>query len=55
MFAGLALAATTPASATLFTFDFNSLANNASNAAVQTYMRTIVSGTNVTGSGASRI
>ena len=54
MFAGLALAATTSASATLFTFDFNSLANNASNAAVQTYMRTIVSGTNVTGSGASR-
>jgi len=54
LLAGLALVAATSSSATIFTFDFNSLADNASNLAVQNYMRTIVSGTNVAGSGASR-
>jgi hypothetical protein len=54
LLAGLALAASASAGATVYTFDFNSLADNASNAAVQTYMRTIISGTNVTGSGASK-
>ena len=39
LLAGLALAVSASSSATLYTFDFNSLADNASNAAVQTYMR----------------
>jgi hypothetical protein len=54
LLAGLALAVSASSSATLYTFDFNSLADNASNAAVQTYMRGIIAGTNVSGSGASK-
>jgi hypothetical protein len=53
LLAGLAISMSAPSGATLYTFTFDSLANNASNAAVQAYMRTIVSGTNVTGSGAT--
>jgi PEP-CTERM motif len=54
LLAGLALAVSASSSATTFTFNFNSLADNASNSAVQTYMRTLIAGTNVTGSGASK-
>lgn len=54
LLAGLALAVSASSSATLYTFDFNSLANNASNSAVQSYMQGIIAGTSVTGSGASK-
>jgi hypothetical protein len=54
LLAGLALAVSASSSATLYTFDFNSLVDNASNSAVQTYMRGIIAGTNVSGSGASQ-
>jgi hypothetical protein len=52
--AGLALALSASSSATTFTFNFDSLGDGANNTSVQTYMRTIISGTNVAGSGASR-
>lgn len=54
LLAGLAIAASAPSSATLYTFTFDSLANNASNSAVQTYMRSIIAGTNVAGTGATK-
>ena len=54
LLAGLALVASVPSSATIYTFSFDTLANNAGNAAVQTYMQSVISGTLVTGSGASR-
>ncbi len=54
LLAGLALVVSASSSATIYTFNFDSLADNASNALVQAYMRTIISGTNVAGSGASR-
>ena len=54
LIAGLALAVSASSSATIYTFDFNSLANNANNAAVQAYMQGIIAGTLATGSGASK-
>jgi hypothetical protein len=54
LIAGIALAVSASSSATIYTFNFNSLADNASNAAVQAYMQGIVAGTLVTGSGASK-
>jgi hypothetical protein len=54
LLAVLAFAVSAASNAAVFTFDFDALANNANNAAVQTYMRTIVPGTVVTGAGASR-
>ncbi len=54
LIAGVALAASAAASATTYTFDFNSLANGASNAAIQTYIQGIIAGTTVSGAIASR-
>ena len=51
---GLALAASASSSATNFTFDFDGLADGANNTSVQNYVRSKISGTNVTGAGASR-
>ena len=52
--AGVALTASASSGATIYPFNFDSLADNASNAAVQSYMQGIIAGTLVTGSGATK-
>jgi hypothetical protein len=46
--------ALSPVDATTFTFDFNSLADGASNGTIQTYMQGVLSGTTISGAAASK-
>jgi len=45
--------ALSPVTAAAFTFDFNSLADGASNASIQTYMQGVLPGTTISGAAAS--
>jgi hypothetical protein len=46
--------ALSPVTAAAFTFDFNSLADGASNATIQTYMQGVLPGTTISGAAASK-